>query len=154
MLMPLDAHHESQDNGRQVIEATDEDRTERWSMVLPPELDQLAVARSFVDRVADAAGCEPRTRFQLKLAVNEAVVNAMQHGSDFREPVRLTAALCGDGVRFSVSDPGPPFPMPEDAPPDLHDRGRGLMIIVKCVDDLSQHPLPEGKEVRLTKRFR
>jgi len=127
-------------------------------MVLRPELDQLATARDFVDEVADAAGIQDRERFMLKLAVNEAVVNAMQHGSGFEAPVRLTASLQDDRVCFAVADPGPPFEMPEDVcanpTPDLHDRGRGLLLMVKCVDDLSQHPLPDGKEVRLLKRLR
>ncbi len=126
----------------------------QWSVLLPPDLAQLGAVRDLVDEVADAGGLESGIRFRLKLAVHEAVVNAIQHGSGFVEPVRLTASLDDDRVCFAVADPGPTFDLATDVPPDLHDRGRGLLLMVKCVDALTQHRLPRGKEIRLVKRFR
>ena len=147
------AHDDEHGNGRRRIGGAGRGRPERWSLLLQPELGQLAVARDVVDDVADVAGADPRTRFLLKLAVNEAVANARQHGSRFEAPVRLTASLEDDRVCFAAADPGPTFRIAADVPPDLNDRGRGLLLMVKCVDALTQHRLPRGKEVRLVKRL-
>ena len=127
----------------------------RWSIDLEPDLRQLAEARSFVDRVADRAEVSERTRYRLKLAVHEAVVNAMQHGAQFCAPVRLTACLEPHTVSFTVGDPGEPFTLVElDPAPGLHARGRGLILMQSCVDEVAQEPLERGKEIRLTKRLR
>ena len=125
----------------------------RWSVELDPELGRLADARRLVDTVADLAAVSDRTRYMLKLAVHEALVNAMQHGARFAAPVWLTACLDAHAVSFAVGDPGGPFDLEPDQQPGLQDRGRGLLLILSCVDEVSQAPLERGKEVRLLKRL-
>ena len=126
----------------------------RWSVDLEPDLRCLGDARRLVDRVADLADVSDQTRYMLKLAVHEAVVNAMQHGACFEAPVQLSACLDGQTVNFAVGDPGDSFVLEADQQPSLHDRGRGLVLMRSCVDEVAQEPLERGKEVRLTKRLR
>jgi anti-sigma regulatory factor (Ser/Thr protein kinase) len=123
----------------------------RWSVELEPDFGRLADARTLVDTVADLAGVSGRTRYMLKLAVHEALVNAMQHGARFAAPVWLTACLDAQTVSFAVGDPGDPFDLEPDHAPGLQDRGRGLLLILSCMDEVTQAPLERGKEVRLLK---
>jgi anti-sigma regulatory factor (Ser/Thr protein kinase) len=131
-----------------------ETRIRRWTVDLEPDLACLADARRLVDRVADIAEVSEQTRYMLKLAVHEAVVNAMQHGAAFAAPVQLSACLDGHTVSFAVGDPGRPFALEAEREPSLHHRGRGLVLMRSCVDEVAQEPLERGKEVRLTKRLR
>jgi len=124
-----------------------------WSMVLESDPTRLAEARALVEEVADVIGMGPRCRYQLKVAVHEAVMNAMQHGAAFGAPVRLAVRLDADHVTFIVADPGPLFTVACPSQPDLRDHGRGLTLMVRCVDDLAVHALPVGKELHLTKRL-
>ena len=125
----------------------------QWSVELEPELDRLADARTVVDTVADLAGVSERTRYMLKLAVHEALVNAMQHGARFAAPVSLTACLDAHAVSFAVGDPGDPFDLDPGHEPGLQDRGRGLLLMRGGMDEVTQAPLERGKEIRLLKRL-
>ena len=45
------------------------------------DLNRLKEARDFGERAAEEFGLPPEARYQVKLALSEAVTNAIQHGS-------------------------------------------------------------------------
>jgi anti-anti-sigma factor len=104
---------------------------------LTPHPDQLARARSFAIAASRRAGLDPRRQYNLALAANEAVANAIEHGRP-----------CGDGLIELWADEGPEAltigvrdggefilrPAPRDP---LSERGRGLVLMESMVDELS-----------------
>jgi anti-sigma regulatory factor (Ser/Thr protein kinase) len=88
----------------------------------------------------------------LVLALGEACTNAVEHGSRGSEPWMEVSGriLLGDVVRFSVRDFGH---WHEDAGRG-DDRGRGLLLIRRLVDNVAIHRYPNGTEVILYHRLR
>ena len=123
--------------------------SELWLSADPAE---LARARQFVDEAAASFGFAEDERFALTFAVNEAVSNAIEHGSSSGVGrVRLSHAVEDDALAYYVEDSGAFAPQ---APTDeaLPDRGRGLAFMANMVDELDLRPSAEGTMVRLAKR--
>ncbi|MBA3371050.1 MAG: ATP-binding protein, partial [Thermoleophilaceae bacterium] len=74
---------------------------------IPASLARLHEVREFVDRATEDAGFAEPERYEIKLAVNEAVTNSIRHGSrseDDRVDLEITPR---DGeLFFSVADSG------------------------------------------------
>ena len=124
-------------------------RRELWLAAEPAELSR---ARAFANDAAEEFGFPADERFALSLAVNEAVANAIEHGSASEsERVRLSAGEVDGALGFQVEDLGsfcPRGPTGETLP----DRGRGLDLIAHLVDEVSVRAGPEGTVIRLLKR--
>jgi len=98
-----------------------------------------------------------RFRFNLKVAVAEALANAIVagNGEDCSKSVMVNAELLQDQIRVSVTDEGPGFdisalPGPTILP-DLEDsNGRGLFLIRHLVDDVFFNP--QGNSICMTLR--
>jgi anti-sigma regulatory factor (Ser/Thr protein kinase) len=110
---------------------------------------ELRTARRLAEQAADDYGLDEDARFRLTLAANEAVANAIEHGSPSDEgTVMVRVCEDGEGVRFEVRDWGTftaGFPDPEG----LGDRGRGLPLMAALVDEVDLKPGDEGTLVRL-----
>jgi anti-sigma B factor antagonist len=113
-------------------------RTQMLKVLAHPS--QLAFARGFVTAAARRAGLDPRKQYDLALAVNEALANAIEHGIPCRDGyielwVHERRSSLTVGVRNRgefVLEPLPPDPLPE--------RGRGLRLMRHSVDRVSlQH---------------
>ena len=108
--------------------------------------DRAAVRRpGEIGRVLDevveklrAAGFSPKEEFGVRLALEEALVNAIKHGhrGDPSKQVRLRYRVEADRVTMEVEDQGPGF-RPELVPDPLapenleRDSGRGLLLMRK-----------------------
>jgi serine/threonine-protein kinase RsbW len=89
------------------------------------------------------------------LALDEAVSNAVRHGSGAGEPVVVTVESDGEWIEMSVHDGGPTprLPrLPAEPPPVLHTGGRGLWLILQLVDEVRLQRVGAG--TRLTMRRR
>ena len=89
------------------------------------------------------------------LALDEAVSNAVRHGSRAGEPVEVSVDSDGEWVEMTVRDGGPTprLPrLPAEPPPVLHTGGRGLWLILQLVDEVRLQRIGEG--TRLTMRRR
>jgi len=81
----------------------------------------------------------------LKTAVAEATMNAMEHGNEYRRdrPVTLRVLYAPDALRVQVTDRGQTVARPESEPPDIEKklageqrpRGWGLFLIENLVDE-------------------
>ena len=106
-----------------------------------------------------ATGWSRRHAFHLELAVNEALDNAMSHGNRLRPGavVRLEIEDCETGVRIDVVDQGAGFD-PASLDPiarrneTLAERGRGVALMRRLMDEIDFQSGPRGTRLRMTKR--
>jgi serine phosphatase RsbU (regulator of sigma subunit)/anti-sigma regulatory factor (Ser/Thr protein kinase) len=118
-------------------------------------LDEWAIAsepgneRQVIERVANVLHglALPALRLEnLKTAVAEATMNAMEHGNQYQADklVTIQVLATSDQVRVRITDDGGTFDMPEPVTPDLEaklaglqsPRGWGLFLIKQLVDDM------------------
>ena len=72
------------------------------------DLGLLKEARDFAERVAAEFGFNEDARYQVKLAMSEAVTNAIQHGSSSSsDPIRILAAPRSRRPRLRGARHGP-----------------------------------------------
>jgi anti-sigma regulatory factor (Ser/Thr protein kinase) len=111
---------------------------------------------SVVAAVLKCAGWPDEVRDDVTLAVDEALQNAVEHGSAPTAPVEVELVLRRDAAEVTVRDRGLPDmapPVASPSPPqDTSVRGRGRLIIASLADEAEWRPSGEGTEVRL--RFR
>jgi serine/threonine-protein kinase RsbW len=126
----------------------------RQEMTIPADLSRLAEVRRFADRACRAYGFPPDVCYQVRLAMSEAVANAIEHGSTTPDdPIRLQVVHEGDALAFYVSDGGT-FIEPAMVYGLMDERGRGLGFIELLMDDVAINPSPEGTVIRFAKRLR
>jgi serine/threonine-protein kinase RsbW len=105
--------------------------------------------RQAMERVVEAVkglGLSDRRLAQLKTAVAEATMNAMEHGNNYRLEVPVTIRVFASEAALSVciTDEGGGAPIPEPESPDLEAklasrqaaRGWGLFLIENMVDEM------------------
>ena len=113
----------------------------------PADADSVGRARHAVARFAAAAGAREPELDGIRLAVSEAVTNAVVHG--YRgEPgeVRVTAALDRDGaLRVVIHDAGSGMRRQADRP----GMGLGLGLIAEFTEEMALVPHAEGTELRM-----
>lgn len=121
----------------------------------------LATIARFIEEECDAAPITPRALFHLKLAVDEACTNILEHAYDGRAgPLGVEIVLAGEAIQIEIRDWGAPFD-PTEAPPPSHDMpleqrpngGMGIHLIRQVMDSLSYRAGPEGNRLLITKRL-
>jgi anti-sigma regulatory factor (Ser/Thr protein kinase) len=116
------------------------------------DLGRLKEARDFAERAAADFGLDVHDRYAVKLAMSEAVTNAIRHGSSSsRDPVHLLAVQEGDALVFEVRDTGrfvPRVPRRGQMP----ERGRGLEFLRRLMDEVALRPGELGTLLRFAKR--
>jgi anti-sigma regulatory factor (Ser/Thr protein kinase)/ketosteroid isomerase-like protein len=130
-------------------------------LALPPQVlaicpgpRGLSEGRGFIERTLSAAGFDAGTRYQITVATNEAVSNAMEHGAPCDDGrFHLTAMVeCGSFV-FSVRDCGE-FEQAASPPRDpVAERGRGFAFMNLLMDDVRLEARSGETVLRLAKRL-
>ena len=90
---------------------------------------------------------DDRDIFSIRLALEEALVNAIKHGNQLDRSKKVYIECCIQQDRFEVgiADEGPGF-NPEDVPDPLADEnlerccGRGLLLIRHYMTEVVYHP--------------
>ena len=104
---------------------------------LRADLRLLKEAREFAERAALDFGLENGACYQVKLAMSEAVTNAIQHGSSSPDdPIRIWAAEEGGALVFEVLDTGRFRPRVARRGDPLPDSGRGLEFLRLLMDEV------------------
>jgi anti-sigma regulatory factor (Ser/Thr protein kinase) len=129
--------------------ATASKEREVWLAAKPTE---LAETRRMADEAAASYGLKGPERFAFAFAVNEAVSNAIEHGSPSSQgTIRVRFAEEEDALVFCVQDYGtfgPRAVMPDQP----SSRGRGLALMASMVEELGLCRGSTGTVVRLAKR--
>jgi serine/threonine-protein kinase RsbW len=123
------------------------------NLTLPPDSSSIPdLRRSVVRSLEDV---DEHVLADVLLALDEAVSNAIRHGSQGGEPVQVSVDSDGEWVEMSVRDggPTPQLPrLPAEPPPLLKTGGRGLWLILQLVDEVRLQRIEDG--TRLTMRRR
>ena len=123
------------------------------NLTLPPTSSSLPDLRRSVARTLEDIDREVVA--DVLLALDEAVSNAIRHGSQAGEQVLVTVDSDGEWVEMTVRDGGPTprLPrLPAEPPPVLQTGGRGLWLILQLVDEVRLQRIADG--TRLTMRRR
>ena len=112
---------------------------------IPSEVGNERGAMERVELAVRGLRIDQRRLDNLKTAVAEATMNAMEHGNEYRRdrPVTLRVLYAPDALRVQVTDRGQTVARPESEPPDIEKklageqrpRGWGLFLIENLVDE-------------------
>ena len=105
---------------------------------VPATPDAAMRARDWIFAQLRDAGWGPDALQDVALAVDEAVQNAVEHGSEPESDIRVALTVGEDAAQVRVRDggrPGVPVPTGDPAPPGPHAiRGRGRLIMSNLAD--------------------
>jgi serine/threonine-protein kinase RsbW len=130
-------------------------------MSVPMELNQELKVIERVEKLARELGFDRDSIDEIKLAVIEAVINAIEHGSNAERIVYITFGLSRQPLRMTVtiSDSGAGFNPDSVREPDIREkinkherkRGWGLKIMRSLMDEVIINSSPSGTQVTLIK---
>ncbi|MCL4274648.1 MAG: ATP-binding protein [Anaerolineales bacterium] len=134
--------------------------TQRFQITRAAELKSLQVFRGFITECCARYDIPNDTVLDLKLAVDEACTNIIEHGYKGMDPgsIILSFRIESDRILVQITDFGHVFE-PADAPkPDveaaLEDRplgGLGLFLIYQTMDNIDYQSSDDGNMLTFTK---
>lgn len=130
-------------------------------MTVPMELNQELQVIERAEKLARELGFDRDSIDEIKLSVIEAVINAIEHGSNSERIVYITFGLSHQPLRMTItiSDSGAGFNPDSVREPDIREkinkrerkRGWGLKIMHGLMDDVIINSSPSGTQVTLIK---
>jgi serine/threonine-protein kinase RsbW len=127
-----------------------------YEVIIP---NSLAAARKVEERImrqVEATGFSPRCVFGIRLALEEAMVNAFKHGNrgDTSKRIFVSYDISPERVVVRVRDEGPGFDpcrVPDPTSPErvCLPSGRGIMLMRAYLDEVTFSE--DGNEVQLVK---
>ena len=116
------------------------------------DLSLLKEARDFAARAAEDFGFDGAACYDVKLAMSEAVTNAIQHGSSSpSDPIRILVAAEGGALVFEVRDTGRFRPRVKRRG-ELTETGRGHDFKRVLMDEVDLRADESGTLMRFSKR--
>jgi anti-sigma regulatory factor (Ser/Thr protein kinase) len=117
------------------------------------DINRLKEARDFADDAAAEFGFDSDARYEVKLALSEAVTNAIRYGSRSPEdPVRILAVEESGALVFEVLDTGSFVPRARRGA-QFPESGRGFEFMRLLMDEVDLRPSRRGTLLRLAKRL-
>ncbi|HEY1275661.1 MAG TPA: ATP-binding protein [Thermoleophilaceae bacterium] len=115
------------------------------------DVNRVKEARDFAAMAAASFGMDDEACYSVKLAMSEAVTNAIQHGSSSPDDtVVITVVEEAGALVFEVFDSGRFRPRVFRG--ELPEHGRGFEFMRALMDDVDLRPTAQGTLLRLTKR--
>ncbi len=113
---------------------------------IPSDLAEARLLQSQIEEALQATSYTEHDIFSIKLALEEALVNAIKHGNQMDPDKRVVVNYTVTPERFDIriTDEGPGF-NPEDVPdptlPENLERGsgRGVFLIREFMSDVQYH---------------
>jgi serine/threonine-protein kinase RsbW len=126
---------------------------EERAMTIDARPERLQEARDWAHDAAAAAGLGEVDCFQIRLAMSEAVTNAIEHGSRGPGDVIRVEAFVRDGrLMFEVSDTGTFIASLSGSTLDS-ESGRGLEVLAVIMDEVHITAGGRGSVLRFAKRL-
>lgn len=130
----------------------------QFELTLPVAKEAELVAAGTVEKIADFIGFDEKAMSEVRLAVIEACINAFEHSNSPDRRVYLTFVVQEDRLLVIVRDFGKGFdPNKVDAPrireklTGIQNRGWGLVLIRRLMDQVEFIDIAPGTELRMTK---
>jgi serine/threonine-protein kinase RsbW len=128
-------------------------------LVIASDPAEARTVQDQVERLLQAGKVPDRDVFCIKLALEEALVNAIKHGNQFdrSKKVYVSYRLLADRFEVAISDDGPGFD-PSDVPdPTAAENierpcGRGLMLMRHYMSEVAYNS--RGNGVTMSRVFR
>jgi serine/threonine-protein kinase RsbW len=121
----------------------------------------LAEVSEFIGRAAARAGLDERATYAVRMAVDEACTNIIQHayGGEGRGQIKLLCESQAQGLRVTIYDQGRPFEpshVPELDPqarlPERQSGGMGVFFIRNLMDTVEfEFGTPQGNRLTMLK---
>ncbi|MBR1803748.1 MAG: SpoIIE family protein phosphatase [Muribaculaceae bacterium] len=130
-------------------------------ITLKNDVKQIPQLNSFVEHVTDQLGLDSTLSQQMKLAVEEAVVNVMQYAypAGTTGDVTITAKSNGMCLKFIITDAGNPFDPTEAAKADttlsVEERpigGLGIFLVREMMDSINYERF-DGKNILTLSKY-
>ncbi len=122
---------------------------ENIEISLPSTLGYEKIARSAVEAIAEQMGFSDDRIEDLKTAVSEACMNAIEHGNQSNSEAVVTVYLTAakEQLEVRISDEGltaMPSEIPTPGRLGEDNRGWGMFFISQMVDEMQIERLPDG----------
>jgi len=125
-------------------------------IVIPSDPGEARGVQEQIEQLLVERQASDRDIFCIKLALEEALVNAIKHGNqmDRAKKVRIRYHVLSDRFECSISDEGPGFDpgeVPDPTAPENLERpcGRGLLLMRYYMTEVVYHD--RGRAVRMSK---
>lgn len=131
---------------------------EKLQITLAAELASLMTFRSFIDEACQAAKLDDESCYDIKLAVDEACTNIIEHGYKGLEPgsIILSIQYGSRQIVVRITDFGHPFEPSEPPTPDAEEAfesgklgGFGLFFIYRTMDTVSYESTVSGNTLTM-----
>ena len=129
----------------------------RLDLTIPGAVESVAPAVERIMEEIRRMECAAGKEFEIELALQEALANAVTHGCEENPDKQIQIAVGCDsqrGVLIVVRDPGGGFdpnelPSPVVGEAIFEDHGRGIFLINRLMDEVSFRK--RGAEIRMRK---
>ncbi|MEZ6065890.1 MAG: ATP-binding protein [Planctomycetaceae bacterium] len=129
---------------------------ERFEVSIASEVSAGQPVQDRIMHLVESCGFSGHDSFGIRLALEEAIVNAMKHGNglDPSKQVKISCSVDDERVEIVIEDEGPGFD-PGDVPDPTEDdnidkpSGRGLMLMRAFMTSIEYNE--RGNRVRLEK---
>jgi anti-sigma regulatory factor (Ser/Thr protein kinase) len=120
-------------------------------LLLPAQATKLGAAREYAHQAAAAFGLDADRCYEFAFAVNEAVTNAIRHGTpDEQGHIHLSVLVDGDRLTLAVRDYGTFAEFVSDDVASW-ERGRGFVLMARLMDAVQLCVGSGNTTVRLSK---
>jgi anti-sigma regulatory factor (Ser/Thr protein kinase) len=134
---------------------------DKLQIALPAETNSLLTIRTFIEDACSQAGLDDQTSYDIKLAVDEACMNIVEHGYAGVDPGSIVVSLQYGARKLVVriTDFGHPFEPSEPPPPDPEAMltgepgGIGLYFIYRSVDSVNYEATESCNTLTLVKNL-
>jgi len=128
-------------------------------VVIPSDPGEARRVQDHIEQLLQESPCQDHDLFSIKLALEEALVNAIKHGNQYDRNKKVEVAYDVKGDRFTIhiTDEGEGFD-PADVPdPTAIENlerpcGRGLMLMNYYMSEITYNE--RGNSVLMSKTFR
>jgi len=118
-----------------------------FEFLIPSDLNEARMVQEAIENQLKHNQYEDREIFGIKLALEEAIVNAIKHGNqmDNSKKVHVLFRVLPERFEIGITDEGPGYD-PEDVPDPLADEnlerlsGRGLFLMRHYMTEVTVHP--------------
>ena len=129
------------------------------TVIFPATYKSLAAIGKFVTAGAEAAGLDEKATYSVRLAVDEACTNIIEHAYEGLEAQKTQEIICtyrvsAEALTIILRDHGRPFNPQDASEPDLcsplEERrigGLGLYFIRKMMDEVYFSCAPDGNNI-------